>query len=83
VDNLLIEKLGKFVAKTFLEMIDSQELFIEKTAHEILWGYDDQIFGILTLLGFADSSQFAARVRNHNNLILCTTVIVYLSCYFL
>ena len=64
VESLLLEKVGNAIAQIFLEMIDNQDLFIEKTAHEILWGYDDPIFKLLARLGIAPSSQIAVRVRN-------------------
>ena len=64
VESKILEKVGDTIAQIFLEMIDSQELFINKTAHEILWGYDDPILGMLARLGIAPSSQIAVRVRN-------------------
>ena len=70
LESLLFKLYGNTTAQTFLAMIDSQEIFIEKTAHEILWGYDDPIFGMLTQLGLAGSPQFAVRVRNIY-LVLC------------
>ena len=70
VEQLLVKVLGEAIANVYLNMIDNQELFIERTAYEILWGYDEPLFGMLSLLGLGNSSQFAARVRNIN-VMLC------------
>ncbi|XP_065884789.1 lysosome membrane protein 2-like isoform X2 [Dysidea avara] len=66
VEQLLIKVLGEAIANVYLNMIDNQELFIERTAYEILWGYDEPLFGMLSLLGLGNSSQFAAR-SNHSD----------------
>jgi len=78
VESEILEKVGNAIAQIFLEMLDSQELFIEKTADEILWGYDDPILEMLARLGIVPSSQIAVRVRNIIVLI-CTILVTFYS----
>ena len=46
--------LGPVLAEFYLTMIGDQSLFIEKTAHEVIWGYQDPILEMLVLLGLTD-----------------------------
>ena len=73
MNNIVLQYLGKRLAHIFFGIISHQELFIERTAHEILWGYDEPLYGMLALLGLTDSSQFAAVVRNID-VMLCYCV---------
>ena len=51
---MLISLLGPERAEFYMSLIDKQELFIEKTAHELLWGYTGPLFKLLVLLGLTD-----------------------------
>jgi len=74
VEDILVQAFGRDTAQMYLEMIENEQLFVEKTAYEILWGYDEPIYEILTLLGLTNSSQFALRVRK----LKLSCAIVYL-----
>ena len=49
IDNLLFKILGSAVADFYMTLIRDQSLFIEKTAHEIIWGYNDPLMQTLGL----------------------------------
>ena len=39
------------LANFYMKMIQDQNLFIEKTAQEIIWGYPDPLLEVLVKLG--------------------------------
>ena len=51
---MLINLLGPENAEFYMSLIDNQELFIKKTAYELLWGYNDPLLKLLVLLGLTD-----------------------------
>ena len=67
---MLINLFGPIVAEFYMSLIDSQELFIEKTAYELLWGYNDPLLEVLVLLGLTDNSLMKIEVNAiaYNNL---------------
>ena len=54
VNNFLFRILGSVLANFYLTLIGDQNLFIEKTAHEIIWGYPDPLQQVLVMLGLSD-----------------------------
>ena len=54
MQTLLLEMLGPVLAESYLTMIGDQSLFIEKTAHEVIWGYQDPMLEMLVLLGLTN-----------------------------
>ena len=67
---MLINLFGPIGAEFYMSLIDSQELFIEKTAYELLWGYNDPLLEVLVLLGLTDNSlmKIEVNVIAYNNL---------------
>lgn len=59
---MLIDLFGPQRAEFYMSMIDSQELFIEKTAYELLWGYTDPLLEVLVSMGLADDSTMRIEV---------------------
>ena len=56
VERLLFEMLDPALANFYLTMIGNQTLFVEKTVHELLWGYSDPLLEVLVSLGLMDDS---------------------------
>ena len=54
IENLLFRILGSALANFYLTLIGDQSLFIERTVHEIIWGYNDPLRQMLVLLGLSD-----------------------------
>lgn len=54
VESLLFRLLGSVLANFYLTLIGDQNLFVEKTVHEIIWGYTDPLLRVLALLGLSD-----------------------------
>ena len=52
------------LANFYLTLIGDQNLFIEKTAHEIIWGYNDPLLQMLVSLGLSDDPFFRAEVSS-------------------
>ena len=48
--------LDPALANFYLTMIGNQTLFVEKTVHELIWGYSDSLLEVLVLLGLMDDS---------------------------
>ena len=59
--------LGPTVAQIFLTLIGDQTLFIQKSAHEILWGYNDPLLEFLVIMGLAESSIVSIQVGWYNH----------------
>ena len=51
---MLIDLFGPHLAEFYMSIIDNQELFIEKTAYELLWGYSNPLLEILESMGLVD-----------------------------
>ena len=54
IENSLFRILGSVLANFYLTLIGDQNLFIERTVHEIIWGYNDPLCQLLVLLGLRD-----------------------------
>ena len=67
IENLLFRILGSFLANFFLTLIEDQNLFIERTVHEIIWGYNDPLRQLLVSLGLSDDPLMRVEV----SLIYC------------
>ena len=63
MEHLLFKAVNETVAQEYLAVIKEQPLFIEKTAHEILWGYEDPIFKMLKTAGLSGTSVFTIKVN--------------------
>ena len=53
----MLKVLGKARADMYRAMIHNEELFILINVDEILWGYDEPIYGMLSLLGLVNVVQ--------------------------
>ena len=53
---MLFKMLDPALANFYLTMIGNQTLFVEKTVHELLWGYSDPLLEVLVSLGLMDDS---------------------------
>ena len=56
IEALLLYLLGPEGAEYYMSVIEDQDLFIEKTAHELLWGYTDPLFKLLMGIGLTSES---------------------------
>ena len=56
IEALLLYLLGPEGAAYYMSVIEDQDLFIEKTAHELLWGYTDPLFKLLMEIGLISES---------------------------
>ena len=75
---MLINLLGPESAEFYLSLIDNQELFIEKTAYELLWGYNDPLLQLLVLLGLTDDPLMKIEVNTIvHTAIICSKTIKY------
>ena len=54
--------LGPVLAQRFITLVGNQTLFIQKSAHEIIWGYSDPLFEFLMSVGLAESSNMGIQV---------------------
>ena len=59
---MLINLFGPHLAEFYMSIIDSQELFIEKTAYELLWGYSNPLLEILESMGLVDDTTMRIEV---------------------
>ena len=59
---MLINLFGSHLAEFYMSIIDSQELFIEKTAYELLWGYSNPLLEILESMGLVDDTTMRIEV---------------------
>ena len=59
---MLINLFGTHLAEFYMSIIDSQELFIEKTAYELLWGYSNPLLEILESMGLVDDTTMRIEV---------------------
>ena len=59
---MLINLFGPHLADFYMSIIDSQELFIEKTAYELLWGYSNPLLEILESMGLVDDTTMRIEV---------------------
>ena len=59
---MLINLFGTHLAEFYMSIIDSQELFIEKTAYELLWGYSNPLLEILGSMGLVDDTTMRIEV---------------------
>jgi len=62
IKSILFQIFENTIAEMFLILIGDQQLFIEKNAHELLWGYHDPIFGMMNFLGLSDTPLFSIKV---------------------
>ena len=56
IEALLLYLLGPEGAEYYMSVIEDQDLFIEKTAHELLSGYTDPVFKLLMEIGLISES---------------------------
>ena len=56
IEAFLLYLLGPKGAEYYMSVIEDQDLFIEKTAHELLWGYTDPLFKLLMEVGLMNAS---------------------------
>ena len=59
---MLINLFGPHLADFYMSVIDSQELFIKKTAYELLWGYSNPLLEILESMGLVDDTTMRIEV---------------------
>ena len=59
---MLIDLFGPHLAEFYMSIIDNQELFIEKTAYELLWGYSNPLLEILESMGLVDDATMRIEV---------------------
>ena len=59
---MLINLFGTHLAEFYMSIIDSQEIFIEKTAYELLWGYSNPLLEILESMGLVDDTTMRIEV---------------------
>ena len=74
VENLLFRILGVVLANFYLTLIGDQNLFIEKTAHETIWGYSDPLIQVLVALGLSDDPLMRIQVKSLLLLIMHTLI---------
>lgn len=67
VENLLFRILRFSLAEFYIRLIGDQSLFVNKTAQEIIWGYDDPILRMLELIGLIDTSIMTSQVCNYSH----------------
>lgn len=79
---MLIKLLGPERAEFYMSVINNQELFIEETVHELLWGYTNPLFEVLMSLGLTDEPLMSIEV----NAITCNNlleIIASIKCFAL
>ena len=54
--------LGSALTQFYMRMLGEQNLFVEKTAEEFMWGYEDPILTLLELLGLTEHPLMRAQV---------------------
>ena len=54
--------LESTLAEMYMSLIGDQELFVNKTVQETIWGYEDPLFRMLMLLGLIESPVMKAMV---------------------
>ena len=68
---MLIKLLGPEHAEFYMSVINNQELFIEETVYELLWGYTNPLFEVLMSLGLIDEPLMSIEV----NAITCNNLL--------
>ena len=53
IENYLFRILGSVLVNFYLTLIEDQNLFVERTVHEIIWGYNDPLRQLLVSLGLS------------------------------
>lgn len=66
----ILKRFGEAAEEAFLSTVEDylgtigdDDLFYEKSAYELLWGYDDPVLEMLTDFKLADSGIFSLEVR--------------------
>jgi len=61
--NKLIERGLEEAIEVILRFLGDHDLFYEKTAYELLWGYNDTTLKLLKDFGLTDETVFSLEVR--------------------
>jgi len=63
----LLERELEEVIEVILQFVGDHDLFYEKTAHELLWGYDDTVLELLKEFKLTDYTVFALETNHSTN----------------